>query len=108
MFVLMGLLLDRSGVARNLLTSVARLLGPVRGGLAITITVIGILLAATTGIIGASVVLRALLGLPVMMEHSYDRRLAAAEQVEVRQEDPHQQEQQRDPGPATGPLHAHA
>jgi tripartite ATP-independent transporter DctM subunit len=77
MFVLMGLLLDRSGVARNLLTSVARLLGPVRGGLAITITVIGILLAATTGIIGASVVLLALLGLPVMMEHNYDRRLAA-------------------------------
>ena len=77
MFVLMGLLLDRSGVARNLLTSVARLLGPVRGGLAITITVIGILLAATTGIIGASVVLLALLGLPVMMEHDYDRQLAA-------------------------------
>lgn len=77
MFVLMGLLLDRSGVARNLLTSVARLLGPVRGGLAITITVIGILLAATTGIIGASVVLLALLGLPVMMENDYDKSLAA-------------------------------
>jgi tripartite ATP-independent transporter DctM subunit len=77
MFVLMGLLLDRSGVARNLLTSVARLLGPVRGGLAITITVIGILLAATTGIIGASVVLLALLGLPVMLENDYDKELAA-------------------------------
>lgn len=77
MFVLMGLLLDRSGVARNLLTSVARLLGPVRGGLAITVTVIGILLAATTGIIGASVVLLALLGLPVMMENDYDKALAA-------------------------------
>lgn len=77
MFVLMGLLLDRSGVARNLLTSVARLLGPVRGGLAVTITVIGILLAATTGIIGASVVLLALLGLPVMLENDYDKSLAA-------------------------------
>ena len=77
MFILMGLLLDRSGIARNLLTSVARLLGPVRGGLAITITVIGILLAATTGIIGASVVLLALLGLPVMMENDYDKQLAA-------------------------------
>lgn len=77
MFVFMGLLLDRSGVARDLLTSVARLLGPVRGGLAITITVIGMLLAATTGIIGASVVLLALLGLPVMTEHGYDKRLAA-------------------------------
>lgn len=77
MFILMGLLLDRSGIARNLLTSVARLLGPVRGGLAITVTVIGILLAATTGIIGASVVLLALLGLPVMLENDYDRELAA-------------------------------
>jgi tripartite ATP-independent transporter DctM subunit len=77
MFILMGLLLDRSGIARNLLTSVARLLGPVRGGLAVTITVIGILLAATTGIIGASVVLLALLGLPVMLENDYDKELAA-------------------------------
>ena len=77
MFVFMGLLLDRSGIARNLLTSTARLLGPVRGGLAITITIIGILLAATTGIIGASVVLLALLGLPVMLEAQYDKKLAA-------------------------------
>jgi tripartite ATP-independent transporter DctM subunit len=77
MFVFMGLLLDRSGIARRLLTSTARLLGPVRGGLAITITVIGILLAATTGIIGASVVLLALLGMPVMLENQYDKRLAA-------------------------------
>lgn len=77
MFVFMGLLLDRSGIARNLLTSTARLLGPVRGGLAITITVIGILLAATTGIIGASVVLLALLGMPVMLENNYDKSLAA-------------------------------
>jgi tripartite ATP-independent transporter DctM subunit len=77
MFVFMGLLLDRSGVARNLLTSTARLLGPVRGGLAITVTIIGILLAATTGIIGASVVLLALLGMPVMLENNYDKKLAA-------------------------------
>jgi len=77
MFILMGLVLDRSGIARALLTSVARLLGPVRGGLAITITVIGVLLAATTGIIGASVVLLALLGMPVMLEKGYDKTLAA-------------------------------
>jgi tripartite ATP-independent transporter DctM subunit len=77
MFILMGLLLDRSGIARNLLISVARLLGPVRGGLAITVTIIGILLAASTGIIGASVVLLALLGLPVMLENGYDKALAA-------------------------------
>ncbi|MFB3079924.1 MAG: TRAP transporter large permease subunit, partial [Lysobacterales bacterium] len=77
MFVFMGLLLDRSGIARALLVSTARLLGPVRGGLAVTITIIGILLAATTGIIGASVVLLSLLGLPVMLENHYDKKLAA-------------------------------
>ena len=68
MFIFMGVLLDRSGIARGLLTGFARLLGPVRGGLAITVTVIGVLLAASTGIIGASVVLLGLLGLPVMLE----------------------------------------
>jgi tripartite ATP-independent transporter DctM subunit len=73
----MGLLLDKSGIARRLLTSFAALLGPVRGGLAITVTLIGILLAATTGIIGASVVLLTLLGLPVMLQSGYDKRLAA-------------------------------
>jgi len=77
MFVFMGLLLDRSGIARALLVSTARLLGPVRGGLAITVTIIGLLLAATTGIIGASVVLLALLGMPVMLENNYDKQLAA-------------------------------
>ena len=61
MFILMGLLLDRSGIANQLMTSFARLFGQVRGGLAVTVTVIGLLLAATTGIIGASVVLLALL-----------------------------------------------
>ncbi|HIL98266.1 MAG TPA: TRAP transporter large permease subunit [Pseudomonadales bacterium] len=77
MFIFMGLLLDRSGIANNLMTSVARLLGPVRGGLAITVTVIGLLLAATTGIIGASVVLLALIGLPAMLEKGYDKSLAS-------------------------------
>jgi tripartite ATP-independent transporter DctM subunit len=77
MFILMGLLLDRSGIARDLMTSFARLFGGLRGGLAITVTLIGLLLAATTGIIGASVVLLALLGLPVMLAQGYDRSLAA-------------------------------
>ena len=77
MFIFMGLLLDRSGIANRLMTSFARLLGPVNGGLAITVTLIGLLLAATTGIIGASVVLLALLGLPVMLKQGYDPRLAA-------------------------------
>ena len=77
MFIFMGVLLDRSGIARSLLTGFARLLGPVRGGLAITVTVIGVLLAASTGIIGASVVLLGLLGLPAMLESGYDKRLAS-------------------------------
>ena len=77
MFIFMGVLLDRSGIARSLLTGFARLLGPVRGGLAITVTIIGVLLAASTGIIGASVVLLGLLGLPVMLENRYDKHLAS-------------------------------
>ncbi|MEM7099287.1 MAG: TRAP transporter large permease subunit [Pseudomonadota bacterium] len=76
MFIFMGLLLDRSGIANQLMTSFARLFGGIRGGLAITVTLIGLLLAATTGIIGASVVLLALLGLPVMLNQGYDKALA--------------------------------
>ena len=76
MFILMGLLLDRSGIANQLMVSFARLFGSIRGGLAVTVALIGILLAATTGIIGASVVLLALLGLPVMLDRGYDKRLA--------------------------------
>ncbi len=76
MFIFMGLLLDRSGIANQLMTSFARLFGSVRGGLAVTVTLIGLLLAATTGIIGASVVLLALLGLPVMLQQGYDKSLA--------------------------------
>ena len=72
MFIYMGLLLDRSGIANQLMISFARLFGGIRGGLAITVTLIGLLLAATTGIIGASVVLLALLGLPVMLNQGYD------------------------------------
>jgi|TARA_B100000315_G_scaffold226610_1_gene233671 tripartite ATP-independent transporter DctM subunit len=77
MFIFMGLLLDRSGIANQLMVSFARLFGGIHGGLAITVTLIGLLLAATTGIIGASVVLLALLGLPVMLKEGYDKSLAA-------------------------------
>ena len=77
MFIFMGVLLDRAGIARDLLGGFARLLGRVRGGLAIAVTVIGVLLAASTGIIGASVVLLGLLGLPAMLQHGYDSRLAS-------------------------------
>jgi tripartite ATP-independent transporter DctM subunit len=77
MFILMGLLLDRSGIARDLMTSFARLLGSLRGGLAIAVTLIGLLLAASTGIVASSVMLLALLGLPVMLQAGYDKSLAA-------------------------------
>jgi tripartite ATP-independent transporter DctM subunit len=77
LFVFMGLMLDRSGVATDLMKNVARLFGRVRGGLAVTVTVIGVMLAASTGIIGASVVLLALLGLPIMLERGYRPELAA-------------------------------
>lgn len=77
MFIFMGLMLDRSGIANQLMTSFAKLFGRVNGGLAISVTFIGVLLAATTGIIGASVVLLALLGLPIMLRQGYDASLAS-------------------------------
>ena len=77
LFIFMGLMLDRSGIASDLMTNFARLFGRVRGGLAVTVTIIGLLLAASTGIIGASVVLLALLGLPIMLENGYRAELAA-------------------------------
>ncbi|MCB1645439.1 MAG: TRAP transporter large permease subunit [Pseudomonadales bacterium] len=77
MFVFMGLMLDRSGIAQRLMTNFARLFGGVRGGMAVTVALIGILLAASTGIIGASVVLLALLGLPQMQALGYKPELAA-------------------------------
>lgn len=77
MFIFMGLMLDESGVAERLMTAMQRLFGTVRGGLAITVTLIGIILAASTGIIGASVVLLGVLSLPSMMEQKYSPSLAA-------------------------------
>tara|TARA_B000000460_G_C21532090_1_gene401291 strand:- start:1732 stop:3087 length:1356 start_codon:yes stop_codon:yes gene_type:complete len=77
MFIFMGLMLDRSGVAGRLMSGFATLFRGINGGLAITVVLIGVLLAATTGIIGASVVLLALLGLPVMLEQNYNKSVAA-------------------------------
>ncbi len=77
MFIFMGLMLDRSGIAGRLMSSFATLFRGVNGGLAITVVLIGVLLAATTGIIGASVVLLALLGLPIMLEQNYNKSVAA-------------------------------
>ena len=76
MFIFMGIMLDKSGVAEKLMHSMQELFGKVRGGLAITVTAIGIILAASTGIIGASVVLLGLLSLPAMMQQNYSKSLA--------------------------------
>jgi tripartite ATP-independent transporter DctM subunit len=77
MFVYMGLMLDRSGVADLMMTNFVRVFGQMRGGLAVTVVLIGILLAASTGIVGASVVLLATLSIPIMMRQNYSKPLAA-------------------------------
>jgi tripartite ATP-independent transporter DctM subunit len=76
MFIFMGLMLDRSGIAEKMMESFTQLFGRIRGGLAVTITIMGVLLAASTGIIGASVVLLTLLGLPIMLKNNYQKELA--------------------------------
>ena len=76
MFIFMGLMLEKSGVAERMMHSMQKLFGNVRGGLAITVALIGIILAASTGIIGASVVLLGLMSLPVMPNQNYDKSLA--------------------------------
>lgn len=77
MFIFMGLMLDQSGLAEKLMRSFSETLGRVSGGLAIAVVLIGILLAASTGIVGASVVLLATISLPIMLEAGYDKRLAS-------------------------------
>jgi len=76
MFIFMGLMLDRSGVAERMMANFVVLFGRLRGGLALTVVLIGILLAASTGIVGASVVLLAILSIPLMMQSGYDKPLA--------------------------------
>lgn len=76
MFIFMGIMLDQSGVAERLMSNMVKLFGGVRGGYAVTVIVIGLLLAATTGIIGASVVLLGMLSLPVMLRNGYSKELA--------------------------------
>ena len=77
MFIFMGLMLDKSGIAERMMHAMQDLFGQVRGGLAVTVTVIGIILAASTGIIGASVVLLGLLSMPAMTNQGYSKSLAA-------------------------------
>lgn len=76
MFIFMGIMLDQSGIAEKLMVNMVKLFGGVRGGYAVTVIIIGVLLAATTGIIGASVVLLGMLSLPVMMRSKYAPELA--------------------------------
>ena len=76
LFIYMGLMLERSGLASNLLESLERLFGRVRGGLAVSVAALGIIMAASTGIIGASVVMLGVLGLPLMLKKKYDPHLA--------------------------------
>ena len=76
MFVFMGTMLEKSGVARDLLNCLQVLMRRVPGGLALSVTIMGTILAATTGIIGASVIMMSLLALPIMVERKYDHSLA--------------------------------
>jgi TRAP-type mannitol/chloroaromatic compound transport system permease large subunit len=75
-FTLMGLILERSGMAEDLLETIGQLFGPVRGGLALAVILVGALLAATTGVVAASVISMGLISLPIMLRYGYDRRLA--------------------------------
>jgi tripartite ATP-independent transporter DctM subunit len=77
LFVFMGVMLERSRVAESLLDTMAMLFGPMRGGLGISVTLVGMLLAASTGIVGATVVTMGLLSLPIMMRRNYSPSLAA-------------------------------
>jgi tripartite ATP-independent transporter DctM subunit len=76
-FTFMGLILERSGMAEDLLETTGQMFGRVRGGLAYAVVFVGALLAATTGIVAASVISMGLISLPIMLRYSYDRRLAA-------------------------------
>ena len=76
-FTFMGLLLERSGMAEDLLETVGQLFGPIRGGLAIAVVLVGAMLAATTGVVAASVISMGLISLPIMLRYGYDRRLAS-------------------------------
>ncbi|MGF1546358.1 MAG: TRAP transporter large permease subunit [Thiotrichales bacterium] len=76
-FTFMGLVLERSGMAEDLLDTVGQLFGSLRGGLAYAVIVVGALLAATTGVVAASVISMGLIALPIMLRYGYDRRLAA-------------------------------
>jgi tripartite ATP-independent transporter DctM subunit len=76
-FTFMGLVLERSGMAEDLLDTIGQLFGPIRGGLAYAVIFVGALLAATTGVVAASVISMGLISLPIMLRYGYDRRIAS-------------------------------
>jgi TRAP-type mannitol/chloroaromatic compound transport system permease large subunit len=76
-FTFMGLILERSGMAEDLLDTIGQLFGPLRGGLAYAVIFVGALLAATTGVVAASVISMGLISLPIMLRYGYDRRFAS-------------------------------
>ena len=75
-FTFMGLILERSGMAEDLLDTIGQLFGPIRGGLAFAVILVGAMLAATTGVVAASVISMGLISLPIMLRYGYDRRVA--------------------------------
>ncbi len=77
LFIFMGLILEKSKMAEKLLISMGQLFGQVRGGLAISVVLVGAILAASTGIVGASVVMMSLIALPLMLKHKYSPALAS-------------------------------
>jgi TRAP-type mannitol/chloroaromatic compound transport system permease large subunit len=76
-FTFMGLILERSGMAEDLLDTIGQLFGTIRGGLAYAVVFVGALLAATTGVVAASVISMGLISLPIMLRYGYDRRVAS-------------------------------
>ena len=76
-FTFMGLILERSGMAEDLLETIGQLFGPIRGGLAYAVILVGAMLAATTGVVAASVIAMGLIALPIMLRTGYDRRVAS-------------------------------
>ena len=75
-FTFMGLILERSGMAEDLLDTIGQLFGPLRGGVAYAVIFVGALLAATTGVVAASVISMGLISLPVMLRYGYDKKIA--------------------------------
>jgi tripartite ATP-independent transporter DctM subunit len=76
-FIFLGTILEKSGIAEELLETIGILLGPLRGGLGLTVVIVGTLLAATTGVVAATIIVMGMLTLPIMLRYGYDKQLAA-------------------------------